>query len=223
MRRRRAIICNDDPRAMNALMQFFQTRGYETLIFREPTICPVYADLEDCPGPHSCGDIVILSYNTPVINGVDLLTAQQKRRCRLSARNKAVVAASLPAEGRAALAELGAAFLQYPLNYDELEKWVADCETRINLDRPVAVKRREGREASYYERLSFYLADDSIERVSVVNKSSCGVCFRTSQRLTANQTITLREDSRGITEDGVVRWVKTDEKGTFLVGLSLCV
>jgi len=223
MRKRRAIIFNDDPRAMSALMQFFQARGYETLIFREPTICPVYADIEDCPGPHRCADILLLSYNTPVINGIDLLTAQQNRRCRLSARNKAIVAGSLPPEGRAVLDELGAAFLQFPLSYGELEKWAADCETRMDLNRPVAVKRREGREASYNERLSFFLADNRIERVSVVNKSTCGVCFRTSQRLMTNQTITLREEFHGKTEDGVVRWVKTDEKGTFLVGLSLCV
>ena len=224
MRKRRIIIFNDDSRTRNALTLFFQSRGYDTLILRELTICPVYGNVDECSGPHSCCDIVLMSYNTPTMNGVDLLTAQQKRGCRLSGSNKAIIAGSLSDEARATLAAMGSALFQDPLDFSELEKWVAECETRMDLDRPVAIMRREERQVSRNERLSVFVADDNMmERVIVVNKSICGVCFRTSHSLMTNQMITLRADSPGTTEDGVVRWIKTARDGTFLVGLSFCI
>ena len=223
MRKRRVIIFNDDPRLRNALELFFQARNYETMLFREPAICPVYGNVEACPGPYSCGDIVIMSQNTQTMNGIDLLMAQQKHGCKLSASNKAIIAGSLSDEGRAKLAALGSAFFQTPLDFSELEKWVTERATRMDLAQPVAIRRREERQVSRNEQLSVFLADAGMDRVTVVNKSICGVCFRTSRCPMTNQIITLRADSAGTTEDGLVRWVKRAGDGTFLVGLSFCI
>ena len=143
MRKRRVILINNDPRSRNSLKRFFDARGYETLVFREATICPVYGGAEICPGPHRCGDIVIVSYNMHSMNGIDLLAAQHKHGCGLSSNNKAILAGSLPDEGRAMLAALGSALFQHPLDFKELEKWVTAREAGMELDRPVAIKRRE--------------------------------------------------------------------------------
>ncbi len=222
MRKRRVIIVNDDPRTRYALELFFRARNYETMIFRQPTLCPVYGNSEECPGPYRCGDLVIMNQNTATMNGIDLLVAQQKRGCKLAASNKAIIAGSLSDKGRATLAALGSALIQTPLDLRELEKWVAECESRMDLGRPVAIRRREERQASRNERLVVVLSE-SIERVTVVNTSICGICFRTSCSLVTNQVITLRADSSGTTEVGLVRWVKRAGDGTFLVGLSFCI
>jgi hypothetical protein len=223
MRKRRVIIFNDDPRTRSALNNFFDTRGYETMTLLDPRLCPVYENEEGCQGPNSCGDIVILSHHTPTMNNIDLFVRQQKLGCKLSANNKAIIAGSLPDGGRAALSALGSEFFQTPLDLRKLEKWVTECETRIDLDRPVAIRRKEERQEPPNKMLSVFLAGNSIERVTVVNKSICGACLRTSHRLMPNKLILLREDSPGASEDALVRWVKTAGDGTFLVGLSFCV
>ncbi len=222
MRKRRVIIFNKDARLRNEVTRFFAARGYETVVFRDPSICPVYGEFEDCKGSHSCGDIMLLEFETPIMNGVDLIAAQHRRGCKLPATNKAIITASLPAEGRATLASVGAEFFQTPLVLSELEKWVAECETRMDLGRPVAVRRKEERQ-EVTERMSFYLVGNRIGRAMVVNKSTCGVCFMTSHRLTPNEMITLHAESRGTTDDAVVRWVKAAGKGIFLVGISYCI
>ncbi len=223
MRRRRIIIFNDDPKTRSRLKLFFDARGYETLVFREPTICPVYGDAEECTGPHGCGDIAIMGYTMPAMNSADLLMAQQKRGCKLSAGNKAIIGGSIPDAERATLAALGSPIFQSPLDFSELEKWIAEREKRMDLERPVAIRRREERQVPDHAMLTAFLADDGIERVTVVNKSTCGICFRTSRRLMPNEVIALRADSFGRNEDAVVRWTKTAGDGSFLAGLSLCI
>ncbi len=223
MRKPRVIIFNNDPRTKDALELFFQARNYETLIFNEPMICPVSGNGEECPGPYSCGDIVIMNQNTPTMNGIDLVLTQQKHGCKLSAINKAIISGPLSDGERTALAALGAAHFQTPLDFSQLIKWVAECATRMDLDRPVAIRRREERQDTRSEMLSVVLAGAGMDRVTIVNQSTCGVCCRTSHRLMKNQIITLRADSEEKSEDGLVRWVTTAEDGTFLVGLSFCV
>lgn len=223
MRKRRAILFNVDPASRNALKRFFDARDYETLVFREPMMCPVYEDAENCPGPYGCGDIVLMSYSMPAMNGIDLLIAQQQRGCRLSPSNKAIIAGALPDDRLVTLAALGAALFRNPLDFGKLEKWVAECESRMDLGRPVAVRRREGRQPCGRETMGVYFGEAEIGRAAVMNLSACGICFTTRQRLLPDQVITLRSPTLGIAEDALVRWIKTVEDGTFLVGLSFCI
>ena len=223
MRKRRVLIFNEDPRLRNELELFFQVRNYETMIFREPEICPVYGSVQECRGPYSCGDIVIMSYTTPGMNGIDLLLAQQKNGCKLSSSNKAIVAGTMPELERARLGALGSALFLTPLDFKALEKWARDRADLMDLDRPVAIRRREERHASPDMQVSVAFSEDRMHSVTVVNKSACGICFRASHSPMKNQIVTLHAGSAGRTEDGVVRWVNRTEDGTFLVGLSLCL
>jgi hypothetical protein len=93
----------------------------------------------------------------------------------------------------------------------------------MNLDRSFAIRWREEREASHNETLSVFLPDGVLERVHVVNKSICGICFRTSHQLMPQQVITLSADTHGITEDALIRWVKAAGGGMFFTGHSYCM
>lgn len=223
MRKRRVIIFTEDQHTRNSLTSFFDARGYESLVFRDAAICPVYGEGKECHGPHTCGDIIIMSDAMKAMDGLDLLVAQNKRGCRLPAENKAIIGGSLPDEGKAILALLGSALFQSPLDLGKLEQWVSEREAAMDLDRPVAVRRREERQAGQNEILSVFLAGDVIDRVTVVNKSNCGICFRTSHRLLPNQIITFRTDAQALQEDGLIRWVKRAGEDAFLVGLSCCL
>jgi hypothetical protein len=223
MRKRRAIIFRNEPPAKSALKRFFEARVYETLIFREPVICPVYGNGKDCKGPYACSDIMITSHTMPKMSGVDLFIEQQRRGCKLDPRNKAIIAGSLSEGHRAVLIAWGSAIFQKPLDLSELEKWVNECETRMDLTRPIAIRRREERQPSRHEVLSVFLAGRDIGRVTVVNKSNCGICFKTPHRLLPNQVITIQAHSSASSEEALVRWVRAAGDGIFVVGLSFCI
>ncbi len=224
MRKRRVIIFDGDPATAGGLRKFFEARGYEIMVFRDTAICPVVDQRNGrCPGNVSCCDITIIRHDMPSMNGIDLLAAQQRRGCKLSAVNKAIVARGLDAEDRLSLDVLGAPFFLAPIDLGAFGAWVAQCEEGMDLERPVAIRRKEDRRATNDEWMSLLLRGEEVDRVSVVNKSSCGVCFRTVRALEPNQMLTIRSDSHETTEDATVRWVRRDRSGSYLVGLCYCV
>src|SRR5512139_4351459 len=133
MRKRRVIIVGRDPGITGVLGTFFDARAYETVVFRDPAICPVSRKNERCPGSTSCGDITVISHEVPSLNAVDLLAAQQRAGCGLAAANKAVIDSSLDAGERAVLAELGAPHFLLPLDLHALGTWVAGRESLMDL------------------------------------------------------------------------------------------
>jgi hypothetical protein len=223
MRRRRAIIIHDDPRVSRSLQEFFESRDYETAVFREFSICPVYGK-RACPGPHRCGDLLIAGTSSlTALHTIDLIRAQQERGCGLAAENKAVIAGWITSAEQAVLDALGSRLLEWPLDRVELGRWVRACETHMDLDQPVAIRRRERRNAGAGGVLSVYLNGNTRERAVVVNRSVCGICVRTSRLLLPHQLVSLRADSLGIDDDASVRWVKDTGDGTFLAGISFCI
>jgi hypothetical protein len=222
MRKRRVIIVGSDPGLAGKLSMFFEARGYETAVFREPAICPVSRQNERCPGSLSCGDIAVIRHDAPSLNAVDLLAAQQRSGCGLAAENKAVIASSLDQGERAVLAALGATFFPLPFDLRTLGDWVAEREKRMDLGRPVAIRRKEERLGPGNDRLSLLLPGAEVEKIDLVNRSDCGVCFRTSRRFTRNQMMKVRLYPDGTTEDAVVRWTRPVDNGSYLVGLSYC-
>ena len=222
MRKRRAIIINKDPHLQQELTGFFADRGYATAVFRDSSICSVY-DSGDCTGPRSCGDIMLMNVDTPK-SGLDLIAAQNKRGCKLPAANKAIIAGSLPDIGLgAAFSSLGVAIFLTPLDFSKLQQWVAECETRMDLERSVAISRREVRQEGHNERISYYMPGNRLGRATIVNKSACGVCFTTSHHLTTNDMIILRPVSQDASEDAVVCWVRPAERNRYIVGINFCV
>lgn len=223
MRKKRVILFGALPPFQNGVKHFFEERDYETLTFRELEICPVYARSEKCPVSYACCDILLIDAQTVKTKGIDLIAAQKGHGCPLTLRNKAIISESLSEEELAALGEMGSAFFRKPVDIAELERWVEVCETRIDLSRPVAIRRREERKDCFMRIL--YLSQPGLRqgKATAVNLSSCGMCIKTPRRLLPNQQITVKTRSPGLFEEAVVRWIHPAGNGTYVAGLSFCI
>lgn len=205
------------------LKKYFDTRGYETVSLREPMLCPVYGDISECRGSYGCSDLMLMPYALPFMNGIDLFVAQKQNGCRLSPRNKAVIAPSLPAGHWVSLAALGSAFFRIPLDPGRFEKWIRGCEKRMDLEQPLPAVRKENRRPCHEETLVYFREHERMHKAAAVNVSDCGICIKTKSSVLPNEIITIQTNALGIAEEGLVRWSREARDGTYLVGLSFCI
>ncbi|NJD55703.1 MAG: response regulator, partial [Nitrospirae bacterium] len=148
MRKRRVIVFNQEPVILYLLEAIFSRRGYEVLSFREPVVCPVYANNKEdgtCVKGHPCADIVITDQHLPSMSGIELLQRQATHGCKLMTANKAVTSAFLSDSEMKALKDLGGFFLATPFHLVDLTQWVEACEQRVDINTPIIIRRRERR------------------------------------------------------------------------------
>ncbi len=138
MRKRRVIIFDDEEVIVFLFNKFFSSLDYEVLAFTEPAVCPVYEKNADaCSQNSPCADIIITDFRMPRMNGLDLLRAQTRNGCKLTARNKAVTSGYLDEEIQAEIEGLGCRYFQKPVDFAQLKQWVAECENRIDRAQPL--------------------------------------------------------------------------------------
>lgn len=222
MRRRRAIIYDDEPVVLLVLKDFFETKGYEVLAFREPVVCPVYGVGTVCAHKAPCGDIMLTDRKMPGMTGIELLQEQIRRGCLLNPRNKALLSGHLDDEMANQIRDLGAVFFQKPVEFDRLDRWVQECEQRMDLARPMAIVRKEARQ-DYSGEVSFQVAPrPEVLRGTTVNLSSSGLCLKTPVSLAKEQMVTIQSALPLASPITLVRWVMTAGDGVFVAGLQ-CV
>lgn len=151
MRKRRAIIYDDDPSILELLTIFFEDLEYEVIANSEPTVCPVFQGDATCLDRGPCGDIMVTDLIMPGMTGLEMLSLQRRRGCRIDVRNKAVHSGSLEPGSLEAIERLGCSFFHKPAPLTELRAWVRECETRMDLSLPLGVPRRERLEADSSE------------------------------------------------------------------------
>src|SRR5512137_1901798 len=135
MRKPRAIIFDDEIFVLNMLKDFFVVRGYEVLSFNDASdICPVYrTGGETCRNEHPCGDVMIVDFAMPGVNGVDLLELQKQRGCKLDIRNKSIMSGFIDDQNRQRVDAMGCNFIQKPFTLYALTEWLGQCEKRFDL------------------------------------------------------------------------------------------
>jgi CheY-like chemotaxis protein len=115
MRKRRAVLFDDEPVVLLVLTDFFETRGYDVRAFNQPVHCPVSGIGAACSNVAPCCDIILTDYNMPGMTGIELFQAQARNGCRLDPRNKAMLTGLADDTKRKDIGALGVACFEKPV------------------------------------------------------------------------------------------------------------
>jgi CheY-like chemotaxis protein len=68
LRKKRAIVFDDEPVILELLSTVLERRGFEVVAFSESAICPTYyKDLDNCENMNPCADVLITDNKSPVL------------------------------------------------------------------------------------------------------------------------------------------------------------
>jgi DNA-binding NtrC family response regulator len=221
MRKRRAIIFDDNVVMMNLLKDFFILRGYEVLTVQEPVVCPVCDGKPDCAGLGSCADIIMTDFSMPALNGIERLSAQAKWGCRVPSRNKILMSGYIDEAKIKIVNDMGCTFFEKPFSFESLSNWLDEREPQMDLAQPLGTMRMDVRKEKNEEVIIETSPETGRVKGHVVNASASGLCLRINAPLQKNQPVTIRTGDQNVARPGWVRWVKGIECGFYLAGLSL--
>jgi CheY-like chemotaxis protein len=222
MRRRRALVFDDEPLILDLLRQYLSSLGYDVVAASEPVICPLYAEnAKTCPRQAPCADILITDSRMPAMNGLEFLRALTSRGCRLKPGNRALLSGYLDGDSVTAAKKMGCAFFDKPINFLRLETWITGCDRRIDLTQPLGDRRREDRiPLSGQQPCHVRCANDSME-CSTMDVSENGFCLALPLPLEREQLVHVASLSAAAPPRAAfVRWTRRQQDGFYRTGLS---
>ncbi len=127
----RAIVLDDHQVIRNLIYDILKDRGYEAHASSEPLFCPVYLDSEcSCSVEHFCTTIIITDINMPNMTGLEFIEHQKSMGCKV--QNVAVMSGRWTNEELEHAKRLDCHMLKKPFKIDELEKWLNECERKLD-------------------------------------------------------------------------------------------
>ncbi len=220
MRKRRAILYDDDPAILRLLTYFFEERGYEVVAYSEPVACPVYEDGVSCDELRPCGDLMISDLEMPRMTGIELFRLQTLNGCKLDIRNKAIFSGNLDPASCEAVRRMGCVGFSKPCSFSTLSAWVGECEQRMDLSQPLGVRRRQRRVSFSSDAVFKIDREADLFTAEVVNRSDSGLCVRIDRPLAIAEVLSLRTRLQLPSDRLLVRWLRPDTGGGYLAGMS---
>ncbi len=219
MRKRRAIIYDDNPDVADMLKEHFMLRGYEVLTFQKPVYCPAYEDNAACNELYPCADIIITDLDMPRMSGIDMLRVQSLNGCRVPVGSRALMSGALDERGLKSLRELGCMYFQKPFSFDEIAAWLDEREKQMDLSQRLGMRRKEKR-AEANEAIECLVAgnDELVEGI-VLNRSPRGLCLKIKRFVREGQTIAVRSEPSPTSRTASVLWVRAAGDGSYVTGL----
>jgi CheY-like chemotaxis protein len=220
MRKKRAVIYDDDYIVLSVLKEYFSLIDYEVFTFQSPVICPLgEIEKNTCPKPYPCADIVLSDFNMQEMDGITLFRHQLQMDCKVDIRNKAIMSGYLEEQHNKILGELGIHFFQKPINFSDLATWIDQCEQRINLYQPLGSRRRDIR-TIFKREIEYTLSfEDKSSRGFIVNLSETGLCMKIQEPLIRHQIVKINTSLPIACKTASVRWVKPTKDNSYTVGL----
>jgi CheY-like chemotaxis protein len=220
IRKKRAVIYDDDDMILKVLKEFLSLREYEVLTFQSPVLCPL-GEIEKniCLKPYPCADIILSDFDMPKMDGITLFQRQLQMDCKVDIRNKALMSGYLEEQHNEMLDELGVKFFQKPINFSDLTRWLDQCEQRINLYQPLGSRRRDTR--TIFSSEIEYTLDFRQQSSSglLLNLSKNGLCMKIQQELIRHQVVKINTSLPISCKMASVRWIKPARNNFYTVGL----
>ena len=130
--RPRIIVLEDNASLRKVLTLLLESRGYEVLSAAEPSLCPLYTNLNArCTHQHPCGDFLLTDNHMPQMSGLEFVARQCERGCKGVVHNKAIASANwTPREMEAAL-RLGCKVFTKPFKTAAIFHWLKEREKTL--------------------------------------------------------------------------------------------
>lgn len=136
----RIIVLDMDESIRDLVTMIVQNKGHEVIALPEPTVCPLYSDLDCCCSQDlACGDLMIISNRMAKMSGLKLIKKQLEGGCKGATQNKLILSTSVRKSRELSFAkELGCKVLMKPFKISEISAWIDECEKRIDPNRKLA-------------------------------------------------------------------------------------
>jgi DNA-binding NtrC family response regulator len=223
MRKRRAIVVDDEQMIVNLLKHFFSTRDYEVFSYTRPVDCPIRdikgsIESTDCP----CADVIITDYMMSPLNGLDLLQRQAGYGCPIPKENKAVMSGFLSQDILTRINQHGYRFFSKPMDFSALAGWLELCDKRVDRSQPLGSRRRDVRHDTEHTIGCFVDSSADMVTVTTVNISNNGLCIKLAFPLRSNQIVHFNTEPPHVVpcSTASVRWTGRTPDGSFLAGVS---
>lgn len=123
----RAVLFEDDRWARSMLERLLGRRGYEVFAFPHPGLCPL-SHSSQCLV--ACADILVSDVDMPVTSGLEFVERQLRRGCKV--KNIALMSGAWSPEEIERARQLGCRTFEKPLDFTELNRWLDECEQRVD-------------------------------------------------------------------------------------------
>jgi DNA-binding response OmpR family regulator len=135
-RKLRAMLFEDDEILRDLVSLLLLERDFEVVAYAEPLHCPVYADAATCgcPAGATCCDLVITDVEMPRVTGLEMLTEQLARGCRVDVRYIAVMSGGWNEERLETARSLGCKTFPKPFPVREFDRWLVEVTRRAPKD-----------------------------------------------------------------------------------------
>lgn len=125
------VIIDDDECIRDTFQWHLEDLGHEVMTAKSPEHCDVYQG-HTCSKTIACGDVLLIDYNMPGMNGLDYIEKLKKRGCKGITSNLLLMSGNTTEIDMVKARALDCTVFQKPMTFDQLEEWLEGVKIRIN-------------------------------------------------------------------------------------------
>jgi len=130
----RILLLEDDVMIRELLTKILTERGYEVYPYDTPAVCPLQEEKNcRCSEKQTCFDIILSDLDMPILNGLDFLESQKKKKCKCE--SVAIMSGNITEDARLRAEKIDIELFEKPVSLKELFGWFDKVEKNIDKDR----------------------------------------------------------------------------------------